>query len=275
MKLSTRYDSALAPAGAGYGAANRAGATAGRDGVQFREALAGGAVSGASSALRDDVAMVDADGRLLVHRRGANLTGYRRLQGSGMKRLIDIVGAGVGLLFLAPLLLVTALLVLLDGPGPVIFKQRRTGQAGKIFWIYKFRTMSVTEDGAQVVQARRGDPRVTRIGRFLRRSSIDELPQLFNVLKGDMSLVGPRPHALVHDEVYGERISGYRNRFLAKPGITGLSQVRGLRGATPTDECMRTRLETDMEYIRSWSLKLDIQILLKTLFVSVWDSSAF
>jgi putative colanic acid biosysnthesis UDP-glucose lipid carrier transferase len=191
------------------------------------------------------------------------------------KRLLDVLGALAALLLFLPLLLSVALVIRLESGGPVIFKQRRTGHRGRIFTIYKFRTMTVAEDCANVRQATRGDARVTAVGAILRKLSIDELPQFLNVLKGDMSLVGPRPHALAHDEHYGELISTYVDRFRAKPGLTGLAQVNGLRGEIQDLRCMRDRVAADNLYIDSWSLGLDVAILAKTALVIFRDPQAY
>ena len=166
--------------------------------------------------------------------------------------------------FFAPLLAIAAIAIRRDSPGPVIFQQRRNGFNGIPFVIFKFRTMTVLEDGPTVTQARPGDPRVTRVGKLLRRSSIDELPQLFNVLKGEMSLVGPRPHALAHDMEYQVLIDSYAFRYKVRPGITGWAQVKGLRGETRQLEQMAERIRLDLWYINHWSLRLDLYILLKT-----------
>lgn len=182
------------------------------------------------------------------------------------KRGLDLVLAGSALFFLLPLLGTLALLVRGDSPGPALFRQTRVGANGRHFRIYKFRTMTTLDDGATIVQAQRGDPRVTRIGRFLRRSSLDELPQLINVLKGDMSLVGPRPHARAHDEYYGRVIADYDLRQHVKPGITGWAQVTGHRGETATVASMQGRVERDIWYIRNWSMWLDVKILALTIF---------
>ena len=168
------------------------------------------------------------------------------------------------LLALSPLLAIVAAAIKLDSPGPVIFRQRRNGFNGRQFEIYKFRTMNVLEDGAVIRQAKKRDNRVTAVGRLLRRSSIDELPQLFNVLKGDMSLVGPRPHALAHDDEYGKLIANYAFRHHVKPGITGWAQVNGFRGETLRIESMMERIEADLWYINNWSLWLDLRIMLAT-----------
>jgi Undecaprenyl-phosphate glucose phosphotransferase len=181
------------------------------------------------------------------------------------KRLFDLVAAAVALIALTPLLIVVAALVWLDSPGPVFFVQRRYGFNQQPFRIIKFRTMRTLDDGPVIAQATRDDPRLTRIGRFLRRWNIDEIPQLFNVLTGDMSLVGPRPHALSHDHEYQERISLYARRHNVKPGITGWAQIHGCRGEIDTDEKMRRRLEHDLFYIDNWSLWLDLQIIFRTV----------
>jgi exopolysaccharide biosynthesis polyprenyl glycosylphosphotransferase len=178
-------------------------------------------------------------------------------------------------LILLPLLAVVALAVRFDGPGPVIFRQRRRGFNGQEFVIYKFRTMRVAEDGLRIIQATRGDPRVTKLGELLRRSSIDELPQLFNVLRGEMSLVGPRPHALAHDDEYGAQISDYAFRHHVKPGITGLAQVAGLRGETKQLDQMKRRIDLDIKYVDNWSLWLDLQILGRTFFAVISSPNAY
>ena len=191
------------------------------------------------------------------------------------KRLLDISGALLALLVFLPLLLSVAMMIRLESGGPVIFKQRRTGHRGRIFTIYKFRTMTVAEDSANVRQATRDDARVTALGAILRKLSIDELPQFLNVLKGDMSLVGPRPHALAHDDRYGDLIPTYIDRFRAKPGLTGLAQVNGLRGEIQDLGCMRDRVAADNLYIESWSLGLDVAILAKTAVVIFRDPHAY
>lgn len=190
------------------------------------------------------------------------LTGTRLL----LKSLEDLILSSIILLLIAPLLALIALAVKLDSPGPVFFRQPRNGWSGRTFHIWKFRSMyeHPVENGV-IRQAEKNDPRVTRVGRFLRRTSLDELPQLFNVLRGEMSLVGPRPHAVQHDEEYSQRIAEYFARLNIKPGITGLAQVRGFRGATRDIEQMVQRVECDIEYINHWSLWLDMTILLRTL----------
>lgn len=191
------------------------------------------------------------------------------------KRFVDIVLALGALLLFAPLLACVALAVRLESGGPVIFKQRRTGHMGRVFTIYKFRTMTVAEDCANVRQATRDDARVTTVGAVLRKFSLDELPQLFNILKGDMSVVGPRPHALAHDAQYGELIPTYADRFRAKPGLTGLAQINGFRGELKGPDCMRGRVEADNLYIDSWSLGLDLAILAKTAMIIFRDPQAY
>jgi len=183
------------------------------------------------------------------------------------KRTLDVVVATAALVSLAPALLAIAALVRLESPGPAIFRQRRCGFDNREFVMLKFRTMRVTEDGERIVQATPNDWRVTRLGRFLRRSSIDELPQLLNVLRGEMSLVGPRPHAIAHDDEYKARIANYALRHHVKPGLTGAAQVAGLRGATPQLSQMERRVERDLWYVDNWSMTLDLKILAATPFV--------
>ncbi|MEI9925778.1 MAG: undecaprenyl-phosphate glucose phosphotransferase [Bradyrhizobium sp.] len=180
------------------------------------------------------------------------------------KRCLDIGLASVALVLLAPLLLTTAILIKLDSPGNVIFRQSRRGFNGKPFDIWKFRSMFVAENGPTIAQAKKQDARVTRLGRFLRRSSIDELPQLWNVLRGEMSLVGPRPHALAHDNYYDQMISKYVFRHHMKPGLTGWAQVNGFRGETSTIDLMEKRVEYDVWYVSNWSIWLDIRIIFRT-----------
>jgi Undecaprenyl-phosphate glucose phosphotransferase len=181
-----------------------------------------------------------------------------------IKRAVDVGLAATMLLALSPLLAIVAVAIKLDSPGPVVFRQRRNGFNGRQFAIYKFRTMNVLEDGAVIRQAKQRDNRVTAVGRLLRRSSIDELPQLFNVLKGDMSMVGPRPHALAHDDEYRSLIANYAFRHHVKPGITGWAQVNGFRGETIRIESMMERIEADLWYINNWSFWLDLRIMLAT-----------
>jgi len=182
-----------------------------------------------------------------------------------LKRAMDICVAGGALLFFAPLLLLVALLIKLESRGPVFFRQARGGLNGQAFTMFKFRSMRVQENGDKVVQARRDDDRITTIGRLIRKTSIDELPQLLNVLKGDMSIVGPRPHARAHDAQYGALIANYHLRFRARPGLTGLAQIKGLRGATNAVAAMAARVDADNEFIERWSLGEDVRILLMTV----------
>lgn len=191
------------------------------------------------------------------------------------KRFFDLSLATAGLLTLLPLMLVTALLIKLDSRGPVFFMQKRNGFNGKTFDIYKFRTMHVLENDCSVKQATRDDPRVTRIGRWLRRSSIDELPQLFNVIRGEMSLVGPRPHATSHNSEYEKLIANYAFRHHVKPGLTGWAQVNGFRGETRQVEDMEHRVEHDLWYINNWSPWLDLRIVLQTIFVALRQDTAY
>lgn len=191
------------------------------------------------------------------------------------KRLTDIVLASAILTLAMPVMFITWLLVKMTSPGPGIFAQRRYGLNGEEITIYKFRTMRVLEDGVNITQATRDDPRVTSIGRILRRYSIDELPQLINVIQGRMSLVGPRPHAVAHNEMYRKLIKGYMIRHKVRPGITGLAQVNGLRGETRTLEQMEARVRYDLEYVRTWSVGLDVQILVKTIVRVLVDGKAY
>jgi putative colanic acid biosynthesis UDP-glucose lipid carrier transferase len=197
--------------------------------------------------------------------------GYRGV----VKRIIDVALALTVLVVALPLMLVLAALVRLSSPGPVIFKQRRYGLDGREIMVYKFRTMTVIEDGPNIVQASKGDARVTAVGRFMRRYSLDELPQLVNVLQGQMSLVGPRPHAVAHNEEYRKLIKGYMIRHKVPPGITGLAQVNGCRGETARVEDMQARIDYDLEYLRHWSPLLDFKILLLTAVRLLRDEKAY
>jgi len=192
-----------------------------------------------------------------------------------LKLTLDYVLGAISLILFAPLMLAVALAIKLDSPGPVLFKQRRHGYNHRLIHVYKFRTMRVAEDGAVVVQARKDDDRVTRIGKFLRRTSIDELPQLFNVLKGEMSLVGPRPHAVAHNQLYCARLERYANRHCVKPGMTGWAQIHGFRGPTEDPEQMRKRVQMDLYYIENWSISLDLKIIALTPFVGFVHRNAF
>jgi putative colanic acid biosysnthesis UDP-glucose lipid carrier transferase len=180
------------------------------------------------------------------------------------KRCMDILLAMTALLIFSPLLAIVAIAIKLDSPGPVLFKQQRCGFNGRSFKIRKFRTMSVLEDGPRIIQAQSADKRVTRLGKWLRRTSIDELPQLFNVVEGSMSIVGPRPHALAHDNEFDKLVRNYAFRRRVKPGLTGLAQIKGCRGPTPTTASIEQRVEYDLWYIDNWSLTLDLTILLQT-----------
>jgi putative colanic acid biosynthesis UDP-glucose lipid carrier transferase len=198
------------------------------------------------------------------------LIGNHRLFKAVEDRLIALIL----LVLLSPLFIITAILIKLDSPGPVIFRQDRTGWNGRVFHIWKFRSMRVhKEPDGEVKQATKDDDRFTPIGKFIRKTSIDELPQLFNVLSGKMSLVGPRPHAIQHNEDYAKRISAYLTRHRIKPGITGLAQIHGYRGETDTLDKMEKRVEYDLQYINSWSFWLDIEILLKTLPAMLRDGA--
>jgi putative colanic acid biosynthesis UDP-glucose lipid carrier transferase len=188
--------------------------------------------------------------------------GYRGVA----KRMFDLLATAAMMPFLLPALLAIAIAVRLSSPGPVIFRQRRYGLDGREITVYKFRTMRVVEDGPHISQAVENDPRVTSVGRVLRRYSLDELPQLFNVLRGTMSLVGPRPHAVAHNEQYRKLIKGYMVRHKVPPGITGLAQINGCRGETAQLEQMQARVDYDLEYLRRWSPQLDIKILIATAF---------
>jgi Undecaprenyl-phosphate glucose phosphotransferase len=192
-----------------------------------------------------------------------------------LKRGSDIALATAILMLIWPVLLAVAIGVRFSSPGPILFRQRRYGLYGESINVYKFRTMRVWEDGQTVTQAQRNDPRVTRFGGFLRRTSLDELPQLFNVLRGTMSLVGPRPHAVSHNEEYRKVIAGYMLRHKVRPGITGWAQVNGYRGETETVEKMQRRVEYDLDYLRNWSLRLDLNILVRTALLVWRDRNAY
>jgi putative colanic acid biosynthesis UDP-glucose lipid carrier transferase len=191
------------------------------------------------------------------------------------KRFLDVSIAGFALLLFLPLLLVVMAAIRAESPGGAIFRQRRTGYRGKVFTIYKFRTMTVTEDSGPIRHATKNDARVTEIGALLRKLSIDELPQLWNVLKGDMSIVGPRPHALSHDEYYGALIPTYAARFRARPGLTGYAQVNGFRGEIRDTRCMSDRVAADNSYIEEWSPALDLAILARTVPLIFSDPRAY
>ncbi|MGB5193578.1 MAG: undecaprenyl-phosphate glucose phosphotransferase [Polyangiales bacterium] len=185
-----------------------------------------------------------------------------------LKRLEDIVVASAILTVIAIPMLIIGVCVKLTSPGPALFRQRRYGLNGEVIDVIKFRTMTVTEDGEEIKQATKNDPRITNFGAFLRRTNLDELPQFFNVLGGSMSIVGPRPHAVAHNELYRKKVRGYMLRHKVKPGITGWAQVNGWRGETDTLEKMEKRVEHDLDYIRNWSLLWDLQIIFMTVFGS-------
>jgi Undecaprenyl-phosphate glucose phosphotransferase len=199
------------------------------------------------------------------------LSGFDRL----IKRTMDLVAAAAGLLCFSPLLLLVAAAIKLQSRGPVFFRQARHGYNNQVIWVLKFRTMHVLEDGAQFTQVRRNDPRVTPLGRILRVANIDELPQLVNVLLGDMSLVGPRPHPIALNEMFEREIWPLSRRHKVNPGITGWAQVNGYRGETDTLDKMKNRIEYDLYYIENWSLLLDLKIIVMTLFSPRAYTNAF
>jgi len=213
----------------------------------------------------------DMDGIPVVGLCETPFTGINQL----VKRISDIVLASVILVLISPVLLAVAIGVKRSGPGPIIFKQRRNGLDGKEIVVYKFRSMRTLDDGAVVRQATKGDPRLTPFGAFIRKTSLDELPQFINVLQGRMSVVGPRPHAVAHNEQYRQIIKAYMVRHKVKPGITGWAQVNGQRGETDTIEKMQARVEYDLEYLRNWSLGLDLQIILRTVRLVFFDRHAY
>jgi putative colanic acid biosysnthesis UDP-glucose lipid carrier transferase len=191
------------------------------------------------------------------------------------KRAFDVVLASIALVFTLPLLLAIALAIKQSSSGPILFKQRRYGLNGEEILVYKFRSMTVCDDGPIVPQATRQDARVTPLGAYLRRTSLDELPQIFNVLEGKMSFVGPRPHAVAHNEEYRKLINGYMIRHKVRPGITGWAQINGLRGETSTVDKMRRRVQYDIDYLKNWSLWLDLKILAKTALTMLNDRNAY
>jgi putative colanic acid biosynthesis UDP-glucose lipid carrier transferase len=195
--------------------------------------------------------------------------------GGWVKRLEDLAVGAMILMLIALPMLVVAIGVKLTSPGPVFFRQKRYGLNGREIRVLKFRTMTVMEDGAAVKQATKNDPRITPFGAFLRRTSVDELPQFIQVLTGEMSIVGPRPHAIAHNEIYRSKIQGYMLRHKVKPGITGWAQVNGWRGETDTDEKMQKRVEHDLEYIRNWNVFLDLKIIWLTVFGSKTRRNAY
>jgi putative colanic acid biosynthesis UDP-glucose lipid carrier transferase len=192
-----------------------------------------------------------------------------------IKRGSDVVLSLLILILISPVLVALAIAVKMSSPGPVIFRQRRTGLDGEIIEVFKFRSMRTTDNGPVVVQATRGDPRITPFGAFIRKTSLDELPQFVNVLQGRMSIVGPRPHAVAHNEQYRKLVKAYMARHKVKPGITGWAQVNGLRGETDTLEKMAARIEFDLEYLRNWTLGLDLLIIARTVKLVFFDRSAY
>jgi lipopolysaccharide/colanic/teichoic acid biosynthesis glycosyltransferase len=194
--------------------------------------------------------------------------------GGAVKRVFDVVVSAAALALLAIPLALVAVAIKLDSKGPVFFLQRRGGFKGRPFLVIKFRTMTTADDGNAIAQAAKTDARITRVGAFLRKTSIDELPQLINVLKGEMSLVGPRPHAVAHDGAFRSVDRRYGRRFKARPGVTGLAQVRGSRGLIRDDADVRRRVELDLNYIDNWSLDLDLWIIARTAIVILRDPNA-
>jgi putative colanic acid biosysnthesis UDP-glucose lipid carrier transferase len=192
-----------------------------------------------------------------------------------VKRVSDLILGTIILILISPILLALAIGVKLSSPGPVIFKQRRNGLDGGEIVVYKFRSMSTLDNGAVVRQATKDDPRITRFGAFIRRTSLDELPQFINVLQGRMSIVGPRPHAVAHNEQFRQHVKAYMVRHKVRPGITGWAQVNGHRGETDTIDKMQARVEYDLEYLRNWSLGLDLQIVVRTIRLVFFDRHAY
>ena len=211
-------------------------------------------------------------GASVITLRGSRVEGHARVY----KAVEDRVLAALMLILLCPLMLLLAVAVKLSSPGPVFYRQKRNGLGGRLIEVWKFRSMRMhVEDAGQVTQASRHDPRVTRLGHFMRASSLDELPQLINVLLGNMSIVGPRPHAVQHNRQFSEKLHGYMLRHGVKPGMTGLAQVKGFRGETDTLEKMAGRVECDIDYIRNWSIWLDIKIILRTPLVLLKRTNAY
>ncbi|QRM33398.1 exopolysaccharide biosynthesis polyprenyl glycosylphosphotransferase (plasmid) [Microvirga sp. VF16] len=199
-----------------------------------------------------------------------------RSQGEEVRRrAFDLIIAVVALIITLPVLLAIAVAIRIDSPGPILFRQTRGGINGRPFRMYKFRTMTVTEDDGAITQATRGDPRITQVGRRLRQTSLDELPQLLNVIRGEMSLVGPRPHALQHDIEFGKFVNGYALRSQVKPGITGWAQIHGLRGGISTVEAIQRRVDFDNDYIAHRNLRLDVLILVRTIREVLRQTNAY
>ncbi|MEE4632834.1 undecaprenyl-phosphate glucose phosphotransferase [Pseudomonas alliivorans] len=245
----------------------------------LRELITGLSDTTASVYLIPDVFMFE-----LLHARSESINGLTSISifdspmdgaWSVVKRVEDILLSSLILVLIAIPLLLIALAIKLTSKGPVLFRQRRYGLDGRPIMVWKFRSMNVQENGDVVRQATRNDTRITPLGAFLRRTSLDELPQFFNVLRGDMSIVGPRPHAVAHNEQYRKQVSGYMLRHKVKPGITGWAQINGWRGETDTLDKMRKRVEFDLEYIEHWSIWLDLKIILLTLFKGFFNKNAF
>lgn len=215
--------------------------------------------------------LADVDGVPIVSLRVTPFSGINGL----IKRVSDVILAALILVMISPVLALVAIGVKRSSPGPIIFKQRRTGLDGEIIEVYKFRSMTVQDNGNVVKQASRGDQRITPFGAFIRRTSLDELPQFINVLQGRMSIVGPRPHAVAHNEQYRKIVRAYMARHKVKPGITGWAQVNGLRGETDTVDKMAQRVEYDLEYLRNWSLGLDLRIIVRTAKLMFFDRNAY
>lgn len=227
-----------------------------------------------------DLAALHTLGHRAVHFLGLPAIDLHRPASAGIaglaKEIFDRLFAAAVLLLLSPLLLVIALAIKCTSAGPVLFSQLRTGLNGRQIRVWKFRTMRQhREADGRLTQATRDDPRITPVGRFLRRTSLDELPQFFNVLTGDMSVVGPRPHALQHNDLYKDKLAMYMQRHRVKPGITGWAQINGYRGETDTDEKMARRIELDLHYIRHWTFRMDLKIILWTAFKGWVDDNAY
>lgn len=206
--------------------------------------------------------IADSDSQVLLSSR--LVARSRDINASRFKRSLDVAGAAALLAFFFPVMLIIALAIRLETPGPILFRQRRYGAGRQIFTMLKFRSMRVLETEGAFRQVSAGDARITRVGAFLRRASLDELPQLFNVLRGDMSLVGPRPHAVAMDDTFGRIIPNYVERHLVRPGLTGLAQIEGYRGPTDALDKIEMRLRCDRAYIRRWTPLYDVKILLQT-----------
>jgi putative colanic acid biosysnthesis UDP-glucose lipid carrier transferase len=225
-------------------------------------------VVGVSSSFSDDISSYDHENSFS----NLNNSGYYKL----VKFLEDYVASALILILVAPLMLLIAILIKLTSKGSVFFRQSRVGFDGEVFSIYKFRTMFIyNEVNGPTVQASKNDFRVTRIGKIIRRTSLDELPQLFNVLRGEMSLIGPRPHAIDHDKMFIDKISNYKSRVFVKPGITGLAQVKGYRGEILNKKDIKSRVYCDLYYVRNWSMGLDLRIVILTFIKGFINKNAY